>query len=859
MSDNSISPKTTTDFGAVTQRTVMLIDDSEIDRAVYRRYLQADTTDQYTIVEAETGEAAFEDYTQYQPDLILLDYLLPDITGLEWLSQLQQQNTLICPAIALTGQGDENIAVQFIKIGATDYLVKGEMTAEKLKLAINKALHFRQMEQTNEDLIAQLTAQNQKLRHSNQLYRTEINKNKRLQEIITNVPVVVYAKDVDATTKQTGKLWLVNQEFQKIFALTEAEAIGKTDLQLFPSHIANNIAESDRLVIENKKPLSIGENVYHADGNLHTYLSLKFPLVNEVGQVTSIVNVANNISEIKQAQTQLFKSETKFRNTFEQATVGIAHVAIDGRWLRVNQKLCQIINYTKEELLLKTFQDITHRDDLNKDIEYVHQILNGKIQTYSIEKRYIRKNGSPIWIELTVSLVRDTNGQPDYFISVIKDIDDRKNLEFTLQKSLKRLSNLRQIDQAILAVAKPQEIAQTAIDNIQNLLPCQRISIFTFDWEQATATILATTDGSTKLLGNGFQVSLWVWQKLIDRWQHSHESDNFLTACLSQLSLPSQLEEFFKTNQLNNFIVFPFKSQGNLFGILKLWIEDIEAITTEDLIMVKEISGQIAIALVQASLYKQTQNYALELETRVAERTAQLEEINQQLKAFTYSISHDLKAPLRAIQGFATALQEDYADLLDDLGQEYTSRLIAAARQMTQLIEDLLAYSRLSRVEIQLQPIDLSTVVDLAIEQLKPEIERTQADINVDVEPLSTMMGNQTILVQIVSNLLANAIKFVSTSVCPRVSIRTENIIDNATDSSTKTIRLWVEDNGIGINPEHQQRIFQVFERLHGNEAYPGTGIGLAIVKKGIERLEGSFGVISESGNGSRFWIEGKN
>ena len=858
MSENLISVDITTNRDRSKQRTVMLVDDSEVDRQVYRRYLQTDDTYQYIFLEAETGEKAFESYHQHQPDIILLDYLLPDINGLEWLSQLQQQDIPVCPTIVLTGQGDENIAVQFIKTGAADYLVKDRITADKLRLAVKKALHYLRLQQTNQDLVAQLIARNEKLRRSNQLYKAEIDKRERLQEIIANVPAVIYAKDVDPTTKQTGKFWLVNQEFQKIFDLAETEVIGKTDSELFPPRVADNFAANDRLVIESKQPLTTGENVHHADGKLHTYLSLKFPLVNNDGRVTSIVGVANNMTEIKQAQTKLSKSEIRFRNTFEQAAVGMAHVAIDGRWLRVNQKLCEIVGYTKEELLLKTFQDLTHPDDLDKDLRYVEQILTGEIATYSIEKRYIHKNGANIWIELTVSLVKKASGHPDYFISVIEDINDRKKLEFVLQKSFRRLSNLHKIDKAILAAAKPEAIAQTAIDNIQNLLTCQRTSIVTFDWEQQTATVLATQGAGSDIIGNKYQISLAVWQELIEQLNNNNRPEQYIIACVSEIPTLAHLAIALKPVNLDCFITFPLKFQNKLLGILKLWVANPEAITTEDLIMVEEIGSQIAIALQQASLYRQTQNYALELEARVANRTKQLEEINQELKAFTYTISHDLKAPLRAIQGFATALQEDYEDLLDDLGQDYISRLVSSAGQMTQLIEDLLAYSRLSRTEIQLQPIDLLTVVERVLEQLKPEIERTQAEIEIAIEPTSTMMGNQTILIQIVSNLLSNALKFISATSHPQICIRTENITDDTRNLSKNKIRLRVEDNGIGISPEHQERIFKVFERLHGNEVYPGTGIGLAIVKKGIERLEGKFGVISRSGKGSSFWIEGQ-
>ena len=833
-------------FSQKPQRTIILVDDSEVDRAVYRRYLQTDAEYEYSFIEVETGEEALEIYSQSQPDIVLLDYLLPDMNGLEWLVQWQQEyGDCLCPVVVLTGQGDENIAVQFIKLGAADYLVKSQITTEKLKLVINKNIAAQKLQQTNEKLVAQLISRNQQLRHSNQLYRQEIAEREKYREIIANVPAVIYAKNVDVQTQQPMDLWLVNQKFQNIFALTEADVIGKTDHELFPPHIADKFAANDRLLIESKQPLTTEEEVYHTDGKLHSYLSFKFPLFDEEGRVTSIVGIATDITQQKQTQTQLINSEIRFRNTFEQAAVGIAHVSLDGKWLQVNQKLCQIIGYTKEELLQKTFLDITHPEDLDADLEYVRQMLAGEIQTYSLEKRYIRQDRQYIWINLTVSLVRDKQGAPEYFISVIEDINTRKDLELRLQTAFNRLSNLHDIDRAILAAQHPQAIAQTAISNIQKFITCQRITIVTFDWERETATILATQGKGDQLAGNGIQVPLTVWQDLIAQFENSN--CDYIFARLSQLSPLSQALPILKEEGLDGFIGFSLKTKGNFLGILKLWVADFRVIATEELNIVREVCNQIAIALQQAHLHKQVHDYALELEARVAQRTAQLEEINQELKAFSYSISHDLKAPLRAIQGFAIALQEDYAASLDELGREYTERLAASAQQMERLIQDLLTYSRLSRTEIQKQSVNLSLIVNKALEEHNSQITKIPAQITVD-RPLLDVFGNQTILLQVINNLLSNALKFVDDDVQPKIHIWTE-LRENY-------VRLWIEDNGIGIKEQHQQRIFQVFERLHGNEAYPGTGIGLAIVKKGIERLDGKYGVESEFNRGSRFWIE---
>ncbi|GAB1539214.1 hypothetical protein NUACC21_18790 [Scytonema sp. NUACC21] len=235
------------------------------------------------------------------------------------------------------------------------------------------------------------------------------------------------------------------------------------------------------------------------------------------------------------------------------------------------------------------------------------------------------------------------------------------------------------------------------------------------------------------------------------------------------------------------------------------------------------------------------------LEKRVEERTAQLAEVNQELKQFAYTVSHDLRSPLRAIQGFVQALVEDYGDCLDDIGQEYAQQIENAAQRMDMLIQDLLAYSRLSQTEIQLQSVDLTVVMQDILTQLESERRAKQAEITVAF-PLPEVIAQRTILTQVLINLLTNALKYVEPGVQPQVRVWAQKQQD--------WIRLWVADNGIGIESKYQERIFGVFERLHGLDVYSGTGVGLAIVQKGIERLGGRVGVESQPGQGSQFWVE---
>jgi PAS domain S-box-containing protein len=235
---------------------------------------------------------------------------------------------------------------------------------------------------------------------------------------------------------------------------------------------------------------------------------------------------------------------------------------------------------------------------------------------------------------------------------------------------------------------------------------------------------------------------------------------------------------------------------------------------------------------------------AAELERRVEERTALLRSTNAQLETFVYSVSHDLRSPLHGLQGIATALLEDYGDRLDDLGREYARTLVDSAKAMEVLVKDLLAYSLLGGA---LLPVDLDTLLHEVLGTMQPEIARCKGSVSIR-SPLPVVLAHRTTLVRVFASLVSNALKYMPPGMAPRICIEAE--------ARGPFVRLWVRDNGIGISPEFHQRIFKVFERLHTTEAFPGTGVGLAIVIRGVESMGGRVGVESEPGKGSSFWME---
>jgi len=231
----------------------------------------------------------------------------------------------------------------------------------------------------------------------------------------------------------------------------------------------------------------------------------------------------------------------------------------------------------------------------------------------------------------------------------------------------------------------------------------------------------------------------------------------------------------------------------------------------------------------------------------LAGRTAELNDLLHTMQTFTYSIAHDLRGPLRALNGFSALVMEEYGNKLDDNGKSYLHHINEAAQRMDKLLLDLLTYGRLTHVEITAAPVPLEGSVAKVLEDLRAQIHDRNAVVEVQ-GALPTVLGNSALLHHVLINLLDNALKFVAPEKTPRILIQARRREGH--------VRLSITDNGIGIAPAYQGKIFELFVRLHKPAAYPGTGIGLAVVKKAMERMMGKVGLESIPGEGSRFWLE---
>ncbi|MHB1047920.1 MAG: LytS/YhcK type 5TM receptor domain-containing protein [Thermoanaerobaculia bacterium] len=399
------------------------------------------------------------------------------------------------------------------------------------------------------------------------------------------------------------------------------------------------------------------------------------------------------------------EAERLFRAVFDQAVVAVAQVeTTTGRFLRVNQRYADFVGYSREELSTLRFQDVTHPEDVARDLERMEDLRAARVPAFTVDKRYLRKDGTIVWGSLAVSPMWEPGEPPTTNISMVLDITERKRAEedaWEAHLELRRL--LAEADrsrQALLSVVEDQRAAESAL---------------------------------------------------------------------------RQSEQRYR-----------------------------------------ELS--------------------VELERRVQERTAQLQEANRELEAFSYSVSHDLRAPLRAIDGFSRMILEDQGERFDPEARRLLGVVSANARRMAQLIDDLLRLSRLGRSEMQRTTVDMGTLVRAVFEEVVPDPD-ARARIDFRAGSLPSVEADLALLRQAWVNLLSNAVKFSAS--------RERPVIEVAGEVDGPTAVYSVKDNGAGFDMAYSGNLFGVFQRLHRPSEFEGTGVGLALVKRIVLR------------HGGRVWAEG--
>lgn len=548
------------------------------------------------------------------------------------------------------------------------------------------------------------------------------------------------------------------------------------------------------------------------------------------------------LAQTRQVQDALYKSEARFQHFFENNPAAMwVYDPRDGRFLEVNDAAVRQYGYTREEFLNMTIFDIRPPQEAAR-LRKLHTTLIPDRNWEAGEWQHRRKDGSMLDVDIHKSSLR-LDGRVVH-LALIYDISPRRKAQALTEQ---RAHELR-----ILAAASLELAGAQSLDEVL------RISAERARQLTGTNVAMLRCRWNTPDAGIGRQVSLARSYPRASSDVCVLDDEALYARLLRKCPIfftrdELQQHPWFRDVQpgvqgqlpLGGLLAAPLTSGGLPAGILAVSDKIGGELDAQDQALITQLAQLASVSIENLRLNQALHEQMQELEQRVVERTAELDTSNRELDAFAYSVAHDLRAPLRAVHGFANAVEEDYAAALDADGRNYLARIVAAARNMDALIQDLLAYSRIGRVNLVLEGVPLDEVLRDALAELAGEVRSSGAAIRVQVSAL-VVQAHRATLRQVLLNLVSNAIKFVAPGKRPEVGIRAW--ADNG--------RVWlaVADNGIGIAPEHHERIFNVFERLHSAEAYPGTGVGLSIVKKGLARMHGEINLQSGPG-GSTFTL----
>jgi len=501
------------------------------------------------------------------------------------------------------------------------------------------------------------------------------------------------------------------------------------------------------------------------------------------------------------------QGEQIFRATFDNAAVGIAHVGLDGSWLKINDKLGRILGYSQEELLTKTFADLTHPDDLDADWAQAHRLIQGEIETYSMEKRYFRKDGSVVWAELTVSMIRDPENKPVAFISVVEDITGRRAIEQSLRESEDHYRFMVDSNPAAPWTADPRG----------------RITDFSDRWLQMTGLTMGEELAGT-------------WVKVI------HPED-----------LPGMVKAW--THSLITLEKYDVEHRTRLTDGTYRWMRS-RAVPRLD------AEGKILRWYGSTEDIQAQKMAAVELERLVEERTAQLSAANQELvrardealaaarakSQFLANMSHEIRTPMNGVVGLTSLL---LSRDLDAETKELVETIGSSGHTLLRIIDDVLDLSKIDagQFEIVNARVEVSELVSdiVSLFQAHAQAKRIELRCQAPSAPIPDVMIDPVRVRQVLSNLISNAIKFTHEgSVVVRYRYEVERL------------HFEVADTGVGIPEDRQEAIFERFTQVDGSiqRQYGGTGLGLTISRKLVEMMGGHLRVKSELRNGTTFSVD---
>lgn len=413
---------------------------------------------------------------------------------------------------------------------------------------------------------------------------------------------------------------------------------------------------------------------------------------------------------------------------------------------------------------------------------------------------------------------------------------ERRRAQDVLARHSERLRILHEIDRAILANEPAQAIAGAVIKPLRQLLDVPRAIVNMFDLPAGEVEWMAASGRHRNRVGPGVRYSIRLMGD-VDALKRGEPQ------VIDTRALPPGPEtDALLASGIHVYMVVPMIAGGELIGALSFGGER-QTFPAEQITIAQEVATQLAIAITQARLFERVKHQADDLEVRVNDRTAELKAVNRELESFSYSVSHDLRAPLRAVDGYALMLQEDYGARLDDEGRRLLNVVRASAAQMGRLIDDLLRFSQVGRKALAPAPVDMSSLAG----EVVAELAGTYPKARIDLGNLPIAAGDRALLRQVWTNLIGNALKYSARADAPRVEI-------SGRDEGSECV-YQVRDNGAGFDMRYYDKLFGVFQRLHREEEFEGTGVGLAIVQRVIVRHGGRIWGESAPGQGACFYF----
>ena len=512
--------------------------------------------------------------------------------------------------------------------------------------------------------------------------------------------------------------------------------------------------------------------------------------------VVGLLAVGLDITERKQAEDKLRESEERFSKIFSVSPIAISIAGMsDGKLTEVNDGWCKLMGFSKDEAVgynVAELKIIDHEQRSRIREEFISskgsvRLLDSEITTKSGEKKSILTSTEQITIK----------GNP-FSINLVIDITERKQAEQALRESETRLRTI------LDATPFPIALVDVRDNNIDF-------------WSRSALAIFGHTAPTTEEWYEIAYPDPDYRHEVVERWKPA-------------LVKAQQATQAVNTGE---YQVTCRDGSVRICELYAAFLADRLIVTFHDITERKQAEEEI-------------RKLNTELEQRVLERTAQLQAANKELESFSYSVSHDLRAPLRAISGFSSIIARRHRTDLNEEGRHYVDNIVQASERMGQLIDDLLTYSRLGRTGVQQRPVSLADLISEISRNMQSRLAEIHGILEIS-EDLPVVTGDRTLLSQVFINLLENAFTYYKPDVPPQVSVTCRH--------EGRYVILEVRDNGIGIPLEYQEKIFNMFQRLHSEEEYPGTGIGLATARKSVELLGGSVWVESTSGEGSTFFV----